>query len=265
MGEVARYWHSLTTDEFSALDGAKTIALLPVAATEQHGPHLPLDVDAVINRVILDAALEILPETLSVLVLPAQNIGYSEEHGSFAGTLTLKAETLLALWREIGESVARAGIGKLVLFNSHGGQNELMAVTARQLRAAHGLFVATASWSRLTDMEGLVDPAERRFGIHGGAIETAIMLHAAPDRVRMDRIADFPSQGRVIADASDQLAPTGPVAYGWMTEDLNPSGAVGDSTKASAEMGAELVTRAARGLVRFLEDVDAAAPLDQSS
>lgn len=260
MGDGVRYWRSLTTEDFAASAFADSIAVLPVAAVEQHGPHLPLEVDAVINEAILAAGLDQLPPELSILVLPAQVIGYSDEHRSFPGTLSFGAETLLSTWREIGESVARAGVRKLVIFNSHGGQNELMAVVARQLRVSAGLFVATASWSHLAVFDDLVTPDERRFGIHGGALETSLMLHVAPDRVRADRIGNFPSKGKEIADASAHLAPTGRVAYGWMTEDLNEAGAVGDATQASAVLGEEILRRAAKGLVEFLEDVDRTTP-----
>ncbi|HAA91124.1 MAG TPA: creatininase [Rhodospirillaceae bacterium] len=256
MAGGVQYWPTLTTDDFTDVDLAKSIAVLPVAAIEQHGPHLPLEVDAVINDAILTAALAEVPEALSVLVLPAQVIGYSEEHTSFPGTLTFSAETLLATWREIGESVARAGVRKLVIFNSHGGQNELMAVVARQLRVSAGLFVATAGWSQLATYDDLVTPEERQFGIHGGALETSLMLHIAPEKVRNDRIRNFPSTGQQVADSSTHLAPTGRNAYGWMTEDLNETGAVGDATQATSALGEEILHRAAKGLVEYLEDVD---------
>jgi len=260
MNAKVQYWQTLTTADFATSDLSNTIAILPVAAIEQHGPHLPLDVDAAINAAVLEATLNQVPNNLSVLVLPAQNVGYSEEHTSFPGTLTLDAETILRVWREIGECVARVGIRKLVLFNSHGGQNELMAITARQLRVSEAMFVATASWSRLVSLEDIFDADELRFGIHGGAVETSLMLHIAPDQVRTDQMADFPSSGRKIAQQSKHLAATGRVAYGWMTEDLNKSGAVGDPRKATAEIGQEILLRAAKGLVELLEDVGRAGP-----
>ena len=256
MSRSIRYWQSLTTVDFAALDLGKTVAILPVAAIEQHGPHLPLEVDATINKAVLEMALSIAPEDMSVLVLPSQVIGYSEEHQSFPGTLTFSAETVLRTWRELGECVARAGIRKLLIFNSHGGQNELMAVAARQLRAANGLFVVTSSWSHLVRLDDLFDVDELKFGIHGGAVETSIMLHVALDQVRTEKIDNFRSQGQTIAEQSTHLAATGRVAYGWMTEDLNPSGAVGDATKANAALGAEILSRAAKGLVQLLEDVE---------
>ena len=251
-----RYWQTLTTNDFAISDWSNTIAILPVAAIEQHGPHLPLDVDMAINAAVLKAGLDQVPDDLSVLVLPAQNLGYSEEHTSFPGTLTLNAETLLRVWREIGECISRVGIRKLLIFNSHGGQNELITITARQLRVSEAMFVATSSWSRLVSLEDLFESEELCFGIHGGAVETSLMLHISPDHVRMDQIANFPSTGQKVAEQSKHLSATGRVTYGWMTEDLNRSGAVGDPRLATAELGQEILTRAAKGIAELLEDLD---------
>ncbi len=134
-----RYWQDMTTVEVAALDHARAIALLPVAAIEQHGPHLPLAVDATINRGVLEHALTLMPDDLPVTILPALPIGKSDEHGAFPGTLSLSAETLIRLWSEVGDSVARAGVRKLVLFNSHGGQPQILDVVASGLRARHAM------------------------------------------------------------------------------------------------------------------------------
>jgi creatinine amidohydrolase len=135
----------MTTEDFQQSDMASAIAILPVAAIEQHGPHLPVEVDTAINRGVLARAMELVPPDLPVTVLPAMPIGKSNEHISYPGTLTLSAETLIRLWTEIGESVVRAGVRKLVLFNSHGGQIQTMQIVARELRVRHAMFVVTAS------------------------------------------------------------------------------------------------------------------------
>jgi len=253
-----RRWSSITTEEF--VDMADSIALLPVSAVEQHGPHLPLGVDALINEAIVTKVMASAPEGLSVLVLPQQFIGYSAEHSSFPGTLSFSIETLLSTWCEIGESVAKAGLRKLVIFNSHGGQNELMTLAARELRISADLFVAAASWTHLIDLEDLVTPHERRFGIHGGAIETALMLHIAPEEVKKERIDKFISKGQAVADVSTHLQPTGRNTYAWMTEDLNKTGAVGDASQATPSMGEEILDRAVKGLIEFLYDVNRISP-----
>ena len=131
--------------------------MLPVAATEQHGPHLPLSVDTVLVDGMVAAALA-APGHLNckVLFLPTQAVGLSPEHARFPGTLTLKNETILRLWTDIAESVAAAGISKLVLFNAHGGNVSVMDLVARDLRARLDMLVYSVSWFNLplTDAQG---------------------------------------------------------------------------------------------------------------
>ena len=250
------FWQDMTTEEIGALDASRVIALLPVAAIEQHGPHLPLSVDATIVDGIVARALELLPEALPVSVLPTQAIGKSNEHLAFPGTLTLGAETLARLWTEIGDSVARAGVRKLVMFNAHGGQPQAMEIVARELRVRHGMLAVAASWYAFGVPDGLFPQDELRHGIHGGAVETSIMLHLRPDLVRRDRLADFPSLGARMAGAYRLLGPTGIAKLGWQAQDLNPQGACGDATNADAERGARIVDHAARHLVTLLEETD---------
>ena len=258
-----RYWAELTTADFAALDPAKTVAILPVAAIEQHGPHLPLSVDATINEGILAEAAAKAPGDLSFLILPEQSIGRSEEHLAFPGTLTIAPDTLAKAWGEIGRCVHRAGLRKLLLFNSHGGQPQVLDIVARDLRVTLGMLVAWCNWWRLgLPDEGLPGTEELKHGIHGGALETAIMLHLRPDLVRQDKIADFRSLSLEMADDYELLSPLGQTAFAWMTQDLHPSGAVGDATQASAELGQRLVTHAADRLLLFLDEL-ARFPLDQ--
>ena len=194
----SRFWADLSTRDFAQLDPARTIAVLPVAATEQHGPHLPLSVDSVLADGIVAASLPHLAPELSVLFLPTQAVGLSPEHARFPGTLTLKTETVLRLWTDIGESVAAAGVRKLLLFNSHGGQVSVLDLVARDLRARLNLLVYSCSWFNLPlhdaqgqDLNALFSAEEHRFGIHGGEIETSMMLALAPQRVQMDQARHF--------------------------------------------------------------------------
>ena len=250
-----RRWQDMTTEEFAALDAGRVIALLPVAAIEQHGPHLAVAVDAAIVDGIVDRALELMPAELPVTVLPTQSIGKSNEHISFPGTLTLGAETLTRLWTEIGDSVARAGVRKLVFFNSHGGQPQVMEIVARELRVRHAMLAVSSSWYAFGLPEGLFPPDEIRHGIHGGAIETSMMLHLRPDLVHRDKLADFPSLGQRMAKDYKLLGPTGTAKFGWQTQDLNPAGAAGNAADADAPRGAKVVDFAARKLVELLEEV----------
>ena len=195
MSSPVRFWADLATTDFAALDRARAIAVLPVAATEQHGPHLPLSVDTELVEGVLRASLPHLPADLPVFFLPTQALGFSPEHTAFAGTLSLKAETLIRLWTDIGESVAASGVKKLVLLNSHGGQVGLMDVVARDLRARLGLLVYSVSWFNLPllgedgrDVNALFNADEHRFGVHAGEVETSMMLALRPERVRMGQI-----------------------------------------------------------------------------
>ncbi|MEM7442504.1 MAG: creatininase family protein [Pseudomonadota bacterium] len=250
-----RYWQDWTTAELAAVDKDQIVALLPVAAIEQHGPHLPLSTDAAINRAIVDTAVERMSPELPVVVLPAQEIGLSPEHCNFAGTLTVEATTLSRLWTEIGDSLARTGVRKLLIFNSHGGQPQVMEGVAQDLRLRHSMLAAHVSWFDFGVPDGMFDAEELAHGIHGGALETSIMLYAEPGSVRLDKLADFPTEGKHIAEDFRWLGPTGPVPFGWMSEDLNRQGAMGNATAADADKGRQLVEHLARCLIETLQEV----------
>ena len=179
-----KLWEDMTTADFAALDRDRVIAVLPVAAIEQHGPHLPVSVDAAIVGGVVDACHCVAPDDLPVTFLPMMPVGKSNEHMAFPGTLTLSAETLIRLWTEIGESVARSGIRKLVLLNSHGGQPQIMDIVARDLRVRFKMFVVALSYWAVGMPEGLFPAAEAEHGIHGGSSETSLMLHLRPELVR---------------------------------------------------------------------------------
>jgi creatinine amidohydrolase len=251
------YWQDLTTTDFARVDAARTVALLPVAAIEQHGPHLPLATDALINEGVVQRALQLLPPTASVLVLPALNIGDSLEHSAFPGTLSADLDTLLGLWLRVGGDVARAGVRKLVIFNSHGGQRAHVDLAALRLRVAHGLLVARAHTFSFGVPPGLFEADELVHGLHGGAVETSLVMHLRPDLLRRDALSDFPSPGRTLAAGGGLLGVEQPVGIGWMTHDLNASGACGNAAAASAEKGALVLERMAQGLVQLLAEVQA--------
>ena len=237
---------------------AQTVAVLPVAATEQHGPHLPLSVDAALLQGVIGAALPLLPQDLPLLLLPPQNIGLSTEHRAYAGTLTLSPATLMALWTELGECVARAGIKKLLLLNGHGGQVSVMDIVARELRQRCGLLVYSASWFSLPLPDAVVgqfSPQEHRFGIHAGEIETSMMLHLAPGTVHMEHARDFRSTSQ---DRSERYAILGngkSAKLGWQMQDYHPAGAVGNAAGATADKGQAVVDAAAGQLVALLEEL----------
>ena len=259
----SRFWADLCTRDFARLDPARTIAVLPVAATEQHGPHLPLSVDTVLADGIVAASLPHLPADLSVLFLPTQAVGLSPEHARFPGTLTLKAETVLRLWTDIGESVAAAGVRKLLLFNSHGGQVSVLDLVARDLRARLNLLVYSCSWFKLPlhdaqgqDLNALFSAEEHRFGIHGGEIETSMMLALAPARVQMSQAQNFVSTAQARAQQFPILGNGRSAKLGWQTQDYHSAGAVGNAAAATAAKGEALVQAAGRALAQLLAELD---------
>lgn len=259
---TARDWWDLTTVDFAGMDFSQVVALLPVAAVEQHGPHLPVRVDAAINAGILAAARKILPREVNLLVLPAQNVGKSTEHIAFPGTLSISYETLARFWFDLAESVNRTGCRRIVVFNSHGGQPQLIDILCRDLRVRLGMFAVNCSWFNILDMSDLFEPAELRHGIHGGAVETSIMLHLHPDLVKMSEAGSFPSHAAIIERDNHILRAEGAVGFGWQTQDLNPQGVCGDAAKADAGIGAVVVGRAAQALATLVGEV-ARFPLDR--
>ena len=257
---TARHWQDLTTEEIAGLDRGRTVVVLPVAAIEQHGPHLPVGTDAMINEGVLARALALAPAPLPLLALPGMAIGKSNEHQDFAGTLTLSAETLIRMLTEVVESVARARLRKLILLNSHGGQPQILDIVAQDARARLGMIAVVANCWRMMDREALFPPAEREVGLHGGGVETALMLHLRPDLVRRDRIRDFPSAARKLEKDYPSLSAGGRLAFAWQAQDLNESGAVGDARLGTAEIGCKLVESAAVRLVRLAEELSRLPP-----
>jgi creatinine amidohydrolase len=253
----SRYWDELTWPDIQALDRDRTVAVLPVSATEQHGPHLPLAVDAIINRGIVTRAVELLPSEVPVLILPALPVGYSEEHSAYPGTLTLSANTLQQLWTAMGQSVHHAGLRKLVIFNSHGGQPQVAQIVARNLRSMLDMMVVVAGSYSFGEPSHLWPDEEQRQGIHGGASETSMMLHLRPDLVRHQHIAKFPNAAADVEKDYRELRLEGHVSTGWQTQDLNPLGACGDASLASAHAGREIVEHVARRLATLLTEVSA--------
>jgi creatinine amidohydrolase len=249
------YWSELTTVDFAALDAETTIAVLPVAAIEQHGPHLPVSTDTAIGEGLIAETLRRLPEDLSILILPTQAIGKSNEHLRSPGTVTLSAETALRAWTEIGESVHRAGLRKLVIINSHGGNVDVIGVVARDLRVRLRMLVVTCSWSRFGLPPGLFGNEEAAVGIHAGDIETSLMLHFRPDLVRMDKAQNFAPTTIGMTNEFALLRPTGFAAFGWIAQDLHPSGAAGDASLATAEKGRATAEFQAGEFIKLLRDV----------
>jgi creatinine amidohydrolase len=251
-----RDWMEMTWQDIAGASTAGWIAVLPLAAVEQHGPHLPLGVDTFIADAYLRRVRDMLPPDLPVTILPVQRVGVSVEHLSYPGTLTLSAATAIAAWTELGESVARTGIRKLVLVTSHGGNVAAMELVARDLRARLGMLAVTVGWHRFGYPEGAFASEERKHGIHGGDIETSLMLAAMPDAVRMDKSHRAIPETISMAQEFKWLGAYRPAGFAWMTQDLNPTGAVGDATLAKAGKGEAALAQGAQAFVELLREVD---------
>jgi creatinine amidohydrolase len=253
-----RNWMDMTWQEIAAAGAAtaRWIAVLPLAAVEQHGPHLPLGVDTFIADAYLARVQKLLPDDLAVTVLPVQRIGVSVEHLSYPGTLTISAQTAIAAWTELGESLARAGVRKLVLVTSHGGNVAAMELVARDLRARLGMLAVTVGWHRFGYPEGVFSGEEKKHGIHAGDIETSLMLAARPETVRMDKAPQAIPESIAMAREFKWLGAYRPAGFAWMTQDLHPTGAVGNATLATAAKGEAALAQGAQAFVELLREID---------
>ncbi|MDQ0471175.1 creatininase family protein [Labrys wisconsinensis] len=250
-----RHWFEMTTEDFRAGDAASWIAVLPIAAVEQHGPHLPVGVDSMIMQGYLDRVIPLVPEEIPATFLPIQTIGKSNEHLAFPGTLTISAETAIRAWVEIGESVHRAGVRKLLIVNSHGGNMAVMDVVARELRVRHGMLAAFTSWHMFGYPDGLFPADETRLGIHAGEIETALMLEFRPDTVKTQEARDFRPVTYEMEQTFRHLRTGRPAGFGWMAQDLHAAGAAGDAGKATREAGAAAADFGAAAFIELLADI----------
>jgi creatinine amidohydrolase len=253
-----RDWTEMTWQEIAAAGDStrRWIAVLPLAAVEQHGPHLPLGVDSFIAEAYLSRVLPLLPNGLPATFLPLQRVGVSIEHVDYPGTLSVPAAATIASWTAIGESLARSGLRKLVLVTSHGGNVAAMELVARDLRARLNMLVVTVGWHRFGYPQDTFSSEEKRYGIHGGEIETSLMLAARPDAVRMDKAAPAAPASLDMADEFKWLNASRPAGFAWMTQDLHASGALGDATLATAAKGEAALAHGARAFVELLQEVD---------
>ncbi|MFY0990014.1 creatininase family protein [Halomonas sp. C05BenzN] len=253
-------WQDLTSREMEFLQ-SNTVAVMVLGAIEQHGAHLPLSTDLDIGQGLLEAALTHLPDRFPLVILPPMALGASDEHLSFPGTLSLSPDLAISTLEAYGEAVARAGLKRLVLVNSHGGNKAVMDLAALRLRRRDGLMVVKVNTMRMpppgTLPAGGLPADELRHGLHGGAIETAMMRHLAPDKVRLDQLDHPRSRGQAMAEQGLLLGPEGEAAFAWLAEDLNPGGVVGNAHLGTPELGERLVAHYAKRIARILRETQA--------
>jgi creatinine amidohydrolase len=245
----ARNFAYLTWKQVDALPRESTLLVLPTAAIEQHGHHLPLATDTLINNLLLGHALAKLPANLPVYALPPVHYGKSNEHSGFAGTLSVSATTFMAVLRDLGASLASAKFQKLVLYNTHGGNASLIEVMARDLRAEFGLRTFALHGSGGVAFEGLSEQ-ERAYGFHAGEVETALLLAALPQLV--DRSAYTVNYVADLAKPELLRPENAPATFAWLTRDIAASGVMGDPRPATAENGMRWLDEAATRLATAL-------------
>lgn len=225
------------------------VVVLPVGATEQHGPHLPVITDTLQVTRVLAAALERLPETVAAWTLPALPYGKSSEHASFPGTVSLSADTLRATLFDVAEGVRQAGFRRLAFLNGHGGNASVLDAAARDVHAATGLTCFCIQPSFWLQAPFEVSDLETRFGVHAGELETSLMLALEPALVKLERaVTYFPAlpEGELLFGAA---------SVAWLTRDWSVSGVFGDATLGSAEKGAALLDHAAERLAGLLTEL----------
>ncbi|MDY8108347.1 creatininase family protein [Fulvimarina sp. 2208YS6-2-32] len=256
---MQRFFEDWTTDELRAARErlCHIVPILPLAAIESHGPHLPLGTDAILAKAMVDLVASRANADWPGLFLPVQSFGVSSEHTHFPGTIDLGWRTMGETVLAIGTSLRKAGFTKIALVNAHGGNSPTMAQVSVDLRARLGLLAATSAWLRFGYPAGLLPSDEILDGIHGGAVETSLMLHFRPDLVRGDKIADFPSRQTRMRGDNRYLTAHGRHGFGWMSDDLNPCGVVGDARLATREIGAAIAAHQADAFIGFIRDVAA--------
>lgn len=251
----ARYYSDMEETRISNADTSRWIAVLPLGATEQHGPHLPIETDWIIAEGITKAVLTKLPLTMPVTFLPVEKIGYSIEHTNRPGVQTLSYQEAIERWIGIGKNLNERGIRKFVILNAHGGNSPLMTIVAAELRARFRMLCVATSWTRFGYPAGIISAQEKAFGIHGGEIETSVMLALRPDLVNMAHARDFPSLQYELNKTAKHLRAYGPHAFGWMATDLNPTGVTGHAKQGNPQNGQRMIDYAAQNFVELLHDV----------
>jgi len=260
-----RYWHTLTTASLAEEVRRDPVVLLLLAAVEQHGPHLPLSTDLEIGMGIVAEAFRRLPHDLPAWVLPPLALGASLEHARFPGTLSLDASLLADVVHRVGRSVAAAGARRLLLFSSHGGNRHVMEEAGLRLRDELDLLVVKTHYLRFPrpDWVGIPE-VEWEHGLHGGAVETAMMLHLRPELVREAEIREAPSLGLELKESLRRVGPQGEASFSWLAGDLHPSGVAGDPRLADAGTGARLVAHYGEALAEVILETRA-FPLERLS
>lgn len=250
-----RIFTDMTDEDISDADTSNWIAILPLGATEQHGPHLPFETDTIIANGIAKHLSCALDKPLPVTFLPTEKIGYSIEHSDFNGSKTLGFDEAINKWIAIGEDLSSRGIRKMMMLNAHGGNSPLMTIVATELRVRCNMLCVATSWTRFIRAGSIITEDEKAFGIHGGDIETSVVLALEPKTVKMENAENFSSFQEQLASNNTHLLAYGPHAFGWKAQDLNAHGVTGNASIATAKKGEALIQSAVAGLVELVNEI----------
>ncbi|MEM5470133.1 creatininase family protein [Hoeflea sp. AS60] len=232
-----------------------SIAILPLGAHEQHGPHLPFETDTLIAQEVARRLCAAAPANVDAVPLPVESIGYSIEHMDVSGTRTLGFDEAVNRWIDIAARCAEHGTRRLMLLNAHGGNSPLLTIVATEARVRFNMLVVATSWTRFGMPAEIIPPEDKALDIHAGDIETSVMLAIHPELVRLEALEDFPSRQAEYALKFKHLRAYGPHAFGWKMSDLNSQGAAGKASQASASKGEALLAHAVNGLTELLTDM----------
>ena len=231
---------------------AESVILLPIGAIEQHGPHLPMSVDAVIAEETSNALLDQVGEEIDLWLLPTMSISKSNEHTWSSGTLSYTTTTMLSVLDDVARCVATTSARRLVLLNGHGGNTSLLITACRDIRVAHGLLTFLVHPSLPPASGGTSTVEELGMGIHGGLNETSVFSYLRPGEVQMEkavrRVPEWMAE-------NDWVKFGGKVQFGWTSRDFGPEGLIGDPTDSNPELGKELFESAVESLAGQLREI----------
>jgi creatinine amidohydrolase len=227
----------------------KAFVVLPTGAIEQHGPQLPVGVDALLAQIYLDRALPMLPEEAPLFVAPPIQAAKSNEHTGFSGTLILHRESLRQLILSAGRQISEWGFTRMGILNTHGGNISVVKSALRELQLELGLEVQVLIYPYKID----VPDRERAFGIHANELESSLMYATTPNMVDPS-VATCCWTGS-LDDPKILKSEFAPATYAWKTLDISRSGTVGDATVATVEKGELWTRRAAEALAKRLREL----------
>ena len=256
---MKRFWSDIERQDQKAVeefDFSDWIGVLPLGATEQHGPHLPFETDSLIAAGVVNRLAQKLPKKSKVTFLPIEEVGYSPEHLDYPGSKSLSYDEAISQWIDKGWLLHSHGIRKMILLNAHGGNSPLMTIVATELRVRFSMLVVATSWTRFGTPSRLISKSEKELGIHGGDIETSVMLALNPELVALEKAKKFPNFQERLSKKNKYLRAYGKHAFGWKMQDLNAQGVVGNAAKASANKGERLLDHSVEGLLQLIKEVE---------